>query len=380
MKDLHIAVVRQKYNPYGGAERFVERALGALSQTRVDITVVSRAWDAGKPGYQYVLCNPFYIGRLWRDMSFKNSVCRKLEDLPVDIVQSHERIPCTDIYRAGDGVHKVWLSRKNDAGSWLTRIFNQSSLYHRHVLAAEKRMFESKNLKAVICNSRMVRDEILEHFDIAEEKLHVIYSGVDTEHFNPRLKNEYGDAMRQQHGIEQQENVLVFVGSGFFRKGLDTIIVALAKLQSPPVLVVVGYDKHIGKYRKRVKQLRLQDRVIFTGPQKDVRPYYGMADAFILPSLYDPFPNAALEAMACGLPVITSYTSGASELIEEGVDGFVVESMDSEGIAGVLLGFNSSFHPAEAGKKARIKVEAYNLNVMADKLVDFYSQVIGQHS
>ncbi len=81
MKDLYIAVVWQKYNPYGGVERFVERELGALSQIRVDITVVSWGWDTGKPGYQYVLCNPFYIGRLWRDMSFANLVCRKLEGL-----------------------------------------------------------------------------------------------------------------------------------------------------------------------------------------------------------------------------------------------------------------------------------------------------------
>ena len=68
----------------------------------------------------------------------------------------------------------------------------------------------------------------------------------------------------------------------------------------------------------------MRGRVTFAGPQTDPKPYYGAADAFVLPTLYDPFPNAALEAMACGLPVVTSTKSGAAELVAEHDAGFVV--------------------------------------------------------
>jgi len=376
VKNLRIAFIRQKYNPFGGAERFVERALQALEAYHVDMTVLSRKWNDASPGYRFVSCNPFYLGRLWRDWSFARSACRALEKIPVDLVQSHERIPCIDIYRAGDGVHKVWLSQKAMAGGKWSALFNRLSPYHRYVLAAEKRMFESPGLKAVICNSAMVRDEIIEHFSIDPGKIHVIYSGVDIDHFHPRLRDEYRDDMRQRYGLKQDDYVLLSVGSGFFRKGLSAIIDALKKNKKAPYLVVVGADRHLHKYKKQASAAGLQDRVILVGPQEDVRPYYGMADVFILPSLYDPFPNAVLEAMACALPVITSNKTGAAEFIDEGIQGYVVDAFHEEGLVAAIEKLSDSTQAVHMGEQARRKLESFGLDTMADKLVAFYAEVV----
>ena len=114
---MHVALVRQRYSAHGGAERFIERALGALSEQGVAVTVLAREWT-GDPG-RVIRCDPFHIGRLWRDWSFARAVCREIARRPFDFVQSHERIACCDIYRAGDGVHAQWLHNRRAIESQL---------------------------------------------------------------------------------------------------------------------------------------------------------------------------------------------------------------------------------------------------------------------
>ena len=108
---MRIAIVRQRYTPYGGAERFVARAIEALQREGVGVTVLARSWQEGgrEAGpLELLRCDPFYLGRVWRDRSFARSVCATLALRRFDLVQSHERIACCDVYRAGDGVHDSW--------------------------------------------------------------------------------------------------------------------------------------------------------------------------------------------------------------------------------------------------------------------------------
>ena len=158
-------------------------------------------------------------------------------------------------------------------------------------------MFEHPRLRAVICNSKMVRDEIQRGFRIAPEKLHVIYNGVDLEHFHPREREKLRAAARAELGCSPRDTVFAFVGSGFSRKGLDA---AIAALRLPQRLSGWSWS---GKDAIRRAERRME-RVQFLGGREDVRPYYAAADCFILPSRYDPFPNTVLEAMAMGLPAI----------------------------------------------------------------------------
>jgi len=111
--------------------------------------------------------------------------------------------------------------------------------------------------------------------------------------------------------------------------------------------------------------------VHFAGVQENMGPWYGAADAFALPSLYDPFPNAALEAMACGLPVITTPQSGAAELIEEGVNGYVVGALEVDALADRLARLDV---PAaqEMGRRARKRAEGLSLAAMAKQLFSLY--------
>ena len=197
---MRIALVRQRYTPYGGAERFIERTLPALERAGAEVTLIGRSSE-GWGARSVLRVDPLYLGNLWRDWSFARAARAAWEEARIDLVQSHERIPGCDLYRAGDGVHRVWLEIRRRGAGPLERLGMVLNPYHRYVCAAERRMFEHPKLRAVICNSRMVRDEILGAFRIAPGKLHVIHNGVDLDHFHPARRAALRSAARAELGI-----------------------------------------------------------------------------------------------------------------------------------------------------------------------------------
>jgi len=360
---MKLAIVRQKYTPFGGAERFVARALDALRAQGVEVEIIARRWEGATAG---VVCNPFYLGRTWRDWGFARCVHRLIESGRYDLVQSHERIPGCHIFRAGDGVHATWLEL---AGKPLAAF----SPWHRYTLAAEAALFRHPALRAVICNSQMVANDIARRFPAAADKIEIIYNPVDGAHFHPGLRAEYRHALRAKIGAAKTAPVILFVGSGFARKGVATLIEALAKMRSAAAEVwIVGRDKDSAHYERLAKRFGLAARVRFFGPQTDVRPFYGAADIFCLPTLYDPLPNAALEALACGLPVVTTTTCGAAELIETGKNGFVCAARDATTLAARLDALCSPGAAVATRDAARASVAALDPARIAQKLLDLY--------
>jgi UDP-glucose:(heptosyl)LPS alpha-1,3-glucosyltransferase len=376
MKPLKLALIRQRYTPYGGAERFVARAMAALQDRGAQVTIVTRRWTGDGDA---LVVNPFYLGSLWRDWSFARGVCATLARHDFDLVQSHERIACCDVYRAGDGVHREWLAQRARIQSRWARLATRLNPYHRYTLAAEAKLFASPRLKAVICNSRMVQQEIQRHFGVAEDKLHVIYSGVDLGAFHPGLKNQHRAAVRTRLGIPDTAPVYLFVGSGFERKGLGALLHAFARAAPASHLMIVGADKHSARYQNQARGLGVAARTHFLGPQQDVKPYYGAADVFALPTLYDPFPNAALEAFACGLPVITSDKSGAAELVRAGENGFVCDALDVDAIARAMNALQGRTQLAAASAQARQCVLQHDLQTMSAHALALYRQLLQAH-
>jgi UDP-glucose:(heptosyl)LPS alpha-1,3-glucosyltransferase len=320
--------------------------------------------------------DPFHIGRLWRDWSFARAVCARLAGESFDLVQSHERIACCDVYRAGDGVHRQWLENRAREIGTVARFATRASPYHRYVLAAERRLFASPRLRAVICNSGMVREEIRRHFELPADKLHVVYSGVDLDAFVPELRLEYRERVRRELGIPETAIVYLHVGSGFVRKGVATLLAAAARVEDRTAhVVIVGKDRAEGAMRAAAARLGIADRVHFPGPQTDVKPFYGAADCFTLPTLYDPFPNAALEALASGLPIIVSRQCGAAELVREGFNGFVVDALDVDALARVMEGV-AARGAFEMGKDARASVLDLGLDAMGERMVALYRELL----
>ncbi|PLR32693.1 glycosyl transferase family 1 [Chimaeribacter coloradensis] len=374
MTPFRLALVRQKYRPDGGAERFVARALDALDNQNLDLNVITREWQGEtRPEWHIHLCNPVKWGRISRERGFADAARALWQREKFDLVQSHERIAGCDIYRAGDGVHRRWLLQRARLLPVWRRKLLFSDRYHRYVMCAERAMYAAPELKAVICNAEMIKREIIADFGVAPEKISVIYNAIDSGKFVP-AEEAARHTLRRQLSLPAAAHCLIFVGSGFERKGLAAAIQALAATES--YLIVVGKDKDEKRYRALARSLGCLDRLRFMGVQKQTLPFYQAADALLLPTLYDPFPNVILEAMACGLPVITSHTCGGAEFIRQGENGFVCDALDVAVLTQAIRDLPACAPGSAMGAAARQRILPATPAALSAQLISLYSRLL----
>lgn len=328
---MKIAFVRMEYDPFGGAERFTQSLMDDLAQSGVEVHLFARKWKSDVRGnVRLHRIGGINSPSLFRQASFVLLVDRALKRERFDLIQSNERTLFQHIYRAGDGVHARWLELRAAHQGILKRLLVAVNPFHRLILRLERRLFEHPELRAVIVNSNMVREEILSRFRIKEEKIVTIYNGVDLDRFHPGHRKTLGRRLREEHGLPPDLPVALFLGSGFERKGLEPAIQALARTGKDTRLWVVGKGD-ARRYLGIARRLGVASRVKFFGGQHEVERYYAAADFFVFPTLYDPFPSVVLEAMASGLPVITTAQCGAAEIIGQGEDGFVLADPGENG-------------------------------------------------
>ena len=373
-----IALIRQRYNPYGGAERIVTSILQELAASGATVNLITRRWEKSS-AFEPLIVDPFYVGRLWRDKSFARAVSRLLSEKSFDLVQANEKIPGCDVYRAGDGAHREWLLQRARVAGPMERLWLRVSPYHRFVLDRERAVLQHPRLKAVICISRMVRADLKRHYDVSEDKLKVIYNGVDSERFHPEPR-EHRRAIRNALAIPDEAPLYLFVGSGYARKGVPALLEAFSGLPTSAYLVIIGKDSRQKYYSDAARRMVIGNRVRFLGGVADVRPYYNAADVFVLPTLYEPFGSVVLEAMASGLPVITSRTCGAGELLRTGEQGFVCDALDVAVLRDCMAQLLDRGLAKRMGESARAIAETMTVKKMADEMMQLYTSLLDERS
>jgi len=358
-----IIFIRQSYTPYGGGELILDRMLAALTQRNIKVAILARAWPQERRDIEFIRCDPLAIARPFREILFARTACRRIATETAALVQSHERIPCCDVYRAGDGVHAAYLDARLRTEPIWGRAAIAASLYHRNILRLERKMFASPRLKAVIVNSTMVADEIVKYYGFARERIHLVANGIDLARFRPQARVEHRAAVRKKLGVADGQPVALFVGSGYRRKGLSYAIGAVAHSHAGAELWVIGRDG-------------LGTRLRLLGPQTDPLPYFAAADVLVLPSIYDPFPSTALEALATGLPVVTSTGCGARDVAARLDPALVRDTLDIEGLAAALdRAFALAADPATA-HAARAIASGYGIDTMVDRMLALYSTLV----
>jgi len=367
---VSIAFVRQQFAGFGGAELFLATAMHALRGAGARVSLITRSWKAATDA-TILVCNPWAVGRLWREASFARAVRALMRARRFDIVQSHERIPGCDVYRAGDGVHAEWLRQLARVSSRAASAARRLHPFHRYLVEAERRTLTAPQLKAVICNSAMVRDEIRARYGVPEGLLKVIYSGVDLERFAPDAAGDASGRLRARLGIAPRALVALLVGSGYRRKGVEAALRAIARV-GDGCLVVAGRETRPGRYQRLAADLGIAARVRFLGPVEDVRALYAGADVFVLPTLYDPFPNAALEAIAMNLPVVTSTKSGAAEVVTRHGLGAVCDALDVEGLAAAIEGLRDESARARCRENCRRVAPEFAIERMSAEYLALY--------
>jgi len=261
-----------------------------------------------------------------------------------DVIQSHERTLSQDVYRAGEGCHRAYLASEDRPRA--------RGLYHRIVLTLERRVFV--RTPQIVAISDAGRREIGSLYGVPAERLTVVYNGVDLERFHPRNRATYRDAARAEAGVPSAAWTVLFVGSGFARKGLATAIDAFAALADRESRLLVVGKGDPRAYRTIAARAGVDQRVVWLGARPDPERWYAAADLVVLPSRYEPFGNVHLEALASGVPVVASARAGGAEVIADGLNGAVVDPTDASAVAVALGRFRESSRGdlAEAARRS----------------------------
>ena len=375
---MKIAILRKKYTFHGGAEGFSQSLITQLSGAGHEVHIYAISWTGVPPARNVyfhkvpaVTFNSFL-----RDLTFALSSKRQVARDHYDVIQSHDKTLYQDIYRAGDGCHSEWLRQRWRRTGLFGRLSMLLNPYHWLILGLERSIFKKHRYRKIMAISEMVKRNIIEHYGVPADDIVVIFNGVDLERFHPKNKERYRQEVRRQYGVTDTEFVTLFVGSGFERKGVKYLLEAAELLDVPVTIMIVGKGSE-EKFRHGVRK----QRVIFCGPQKQIERYYAAADAFVFPTIYEPFGNVHLEALASGLPVITTKNSGASEVIEQGRNGFVVKAPEdiraiAEGMQKLL---DRDLLRAMAGE-ARRTAEKFTFERYTGEIMGLYSGIMKEKS
>jgi UDP-glucose:(heptosyl)LPS alpha-1,3-glucosyltransferase len=316
-RKLTITFVRRGYSPSGGAENYLKR----LAQGIVDLgheaqLIATDDWPINEWSF-----GPVTQVKASSALGFADELEKLRPQLRCDVLMSLERIWRCDVYRAGDGVHQAWLNRRRKFEMPLQRFVRGMNRKHQEILQLEESLFAKGGAGRTIANSEMVKKEIIDLYRYPADRIEIARNGVPLQNFrfDPALREK----SRTDLKLKTDEIALLFAGSGWERKGLRFAIEAMELCRDRKLRFIIAGRGDARGYKP--KRFFTKEPVRFLGEVADLRPIYAAADIFILPSIYDPFSNACLEALASGLPVITTRDNGFSEIIENGVHGSVVD-------------------------------------------------------
>ncbi len=377
---MKIALAHKRLDLAGGTERDFYRTAEGLRDLSHEVHLFCAEFGVPPPEGTRAHRVPYLaLGRTARLLSFAFLAPKVIFPHKCDVVVSFGRMVQQDILRSGGGSHRAFLQKMEQGEGPVRRLWHRVSIYHRSVLAIEQRQYRPRSYKKILAVSREVKREIMTNYQVPEEKIAVIFNGVDHERFHPRNRDRGRERVRRQWGIPLEAPLVLFVGSGFRRKGLDRL---LTTWESPRLkgvyLLVVGEDQQRRLYGSRAER-QVKDRIIFAGRQDDIENYYGAADLLALPAFQEAFGNVVLEALASGLPVLVSRTVGAAEVLtgelEQGILACPDDRMEMENR---LIGLLDHDRRSSISEQARRLGERYSWKNHFQELESYLLEVAGQ--
>lgn len=368
---LRIAFVVHDYNRHGGHSRYAAE-LAARYRHDHDVHVFTNTVD--DPNTAGIT---FHHVRAWR----RNALASILSfvvpgTLAVrgrfDVVHAQGLCGLRHNLATAHFCQSAWyaaLARQGVHLSW------RQYLSRRLVTGLEKQALCQRQTQKVIAVSNLVRRNMAEFYG-RTTGVEVVYHGTDVERFHPANRERHRAGVRAAVGVSADTFLALYVGD--LKKGAAAAVRAVAKTPGATLLIVSGSDATA--VRQLVGELGVGERVIFHPHTKQVEAVFAAADVYVFPTVYDPFGLVITEAMASGLPVITSAAAGAAELITHGVDGFVTEQpWDVPAIATHLATLRDSPGLREAvGLAARRRVEPLTWDKTAEQTLAVYRRVASE--
>lgn len=322
---MRIALITRRFDPAGGGtERDLTITARILAQAGHRVSIYAEDVRASTNEWPVRPVASPRLGRALGLLWFARAAGAMARREGADLVLSFARIVDADLLRSGGGAHSSYVRAAARWQSGSARIAMRVSPYHRVQMLVERRGFESPRFRRAIAVSNLVRDDLTQTFALAPAQAVTLYNGVELDRFVPESAASVRDAIRREFGVHDARPAVMFVGTGFARKGLRFLIEAWPVIGDGARLIVVGADQAAASYKRLALRLGMEDRIKFIGRRADVERLMRGADAFALPSLFEPFGNVALEAMASGVPALTTTLCGVAEVMPEALRNYIV--------------------------------------------------------
>ncbi|VTS00479.1 glycosyltransferase family 4 protein [Tuwongella immobilis] len=346
----------------GGCETYIADLSRRLARDGHRVHLYACRWDASAlpTTMHYHRLHVKRGLRFLRPWRFAQACEDALAQADHDVTIGFDKTWGQDVLYPQGGLHaasQAYNRRKfpNAATRWLADLGKLLSPAPWSFARLERKQYLGPNRPKIVVNSRMVQRHFEEFLEIPADSIHVLPSAIDPGRFEPMNRLVLRNQERSDWGVEPSETVGLFVAMNYRLKGLAPLLHSVAKMERgvPFRLAVVGHPK-TGRYEQLAAKLGISDRVKFLGFRADPKSAYFGADFLVHPTFYDPCSLVVLEALACGLPVVTTAFNGASELMHPGEDGFVVETPhDHAGIAQAMTRLCDPSFRAAAASKAR---------------------------
>jgi UDP-glucose:(heptosyl)LPS alpha-1,3-glucosyltransferase len=324
---MKIALVILHADPSrGGAERYTIDLAAALVARGHDVSLIAASF-AGETAGRRVPLPMKAATRLGRYLMFLDALDAHLAEESYDIVHAMLPVRRCDVYHphAGLAAEAIVSAHEKYDGiqKRLAGIANRLNPKRLRFASVERRLLDAPNPPVVLCLSEYVKATVRTHYSLPDQNLATLFNAVDLKKFDPSARPDAGNIIRRQFNIRPEQVVALIIAQDFRRKGLTVAIGMLPRDDARLVLLVVGKEKTT-LYEHIAKAAGIEDRVIFAGPTNDPYAFYKAADLFVLPTRHDPCSLVVLEALAMGVPVISTVFNGACEIMTDGTHGFVL--------------------------------------------------------
>lgn len=313
----------------GGVERVIYECAGFLAGRGHDVTVFANEWDRADNtrGVRYRHVPARRVPGFLYGRSFSRHCTRALASSGLDVFNTHGVVCPADGVHWVHSVHRAWLERCREfRPPWSFGRFRQRvNPLHPVLLRMEEAHFRRRRYRRLLATTEVVRDDLERLYDVPPEDVTIIPNGFAPAEFNPQRRTERRAAMRAKLGLRDDEVALLFVANELARKGYGTILEALRQGGPGRFRVLVVGRVSEKQTMREARRHGLTEQITYCGPTGDVSAFHAAADAFVLPTQYEAFALAILEALGSGLPVVTTRIPGAMNAIRPGVNGYLID-------------------------------------------------------
>ncbi|MGR3294292.1 MAG: glycosyltransferase family 4 protein [Candidatus Scalindua sp.] len=381
---MKIALIIYKYLPTkGGGEGYLANFANQLAERGNEVHIYASKWESNNNKIHYHSIPSIRFPKFLKDVSFVINSYKLMAEKDYDIVHVVGRALGMNVFNPHCGVEKAWLKQNFlSIECPLSRVLRQIasffSLRQNFILWLDKKQYTGKGVSRIIAISDMIKNDIIKYHKIDPQRIDVVYNGVDLNRFNPDNKTKYRKVMREKLSLGE-EFVILYISNNFRLKGLITLIKSLGELKKSGKdfkTLIIGRGNE-APYRKLAKKLGCLDNLIFLGHVGEIEKYYAASDLYVHPTFYDSCSLVTTESLASGLPVITTIYDGASGIMEDGKDGFVMRNpKDHKALAEKInLFFDDEFRQ-KTSIAAREKAEQYPAEKNCEDIIKIYNEVV----